>query len=471
MYASLKQDRIDFPLVTFFAYLVVCGMLMLYSVSRPPDVEEWPLVDLLASDLGKQLAWLLISAGAWFTVVNLVERDFWLRAAYPLYGITILLLIGVLIFGKEINNARSWFSLFGFTFQPGEIAKVGTALAMAAYLSQWSGKLRGAGTIGSALLILGVPAVLIVLQPDPGSALVFGSFLLVMYREGLNPLIVSTGIFSAAMFLLGILHPTAYLLGAQAALFTLLLAVTAPRHARKWVLGATVLVAVAAYLFYFQGITWPVLLGLLAAFAGLLVYHVLRQNGRLALLAAAALLLGTVVAFTANFTFNNVLKKHQQERIDAWLRPEGLDERGALYNIIQSKLAIAAGGVSGKGLGEGTITKYDYVPEQETDFIFSAVGEAQGFVGSLAVILGFLALLWRISVIGERQKRTFARAYAYGVAGIILIHMLVNIGMTLGLMPVIGIPLPFISKGGSSLLSFTIMIAILVKMDRHRNEV
>ena len=471
MYASFNQDRLDFPLLTFFAYLVICGMLMLYSVSRPPDVEEWGLVEVMGSDLGKQLIWLLISGGAWFTVVYLVERDFWIRAAYPLFGATILLLVGVLIFGKEINNARSWFSVAGFTFQPSEIAKVGAALGMAAYLSQWSGKLRGLGTVGSALLIMAVPAALIVLQPDPGSALVFASFLLVMYREGLNPLILGGGLFTAAMFLLGILHPTAYLAGAQAALFLLLLALTAPRHTRRWVAGAVVLCAASIYLFYWQGITWPVLLGLLAAVSGMMIYHAVRQNGRVAGLFAVALVWGTLVAFTANFTFNNVLRPHQQERINAWLRPEGMNERGALYNIIQSKLAIAAGGVSGRGLGEGTITKYDYVPEQETDFIFSAVGEAQGFVGSLAVILGFLAILWRISVIAERQKRTFVRAYAYGVAGIIFIHMLVNIGMTMGLMPVIGIPLPFLSKGGSSLLSFTIMIAILVKLDRHRNEV
>lgn len=467
---SIKRVRNDVPTVVLYIFLVFAGMLMLYSVGRPPEGYNWDLTLVMDSFMGKQFFWLVLSAAAWFVINHFIDRDFWLVGSYPIYGATLLLLVLVLLFGKEINNARSWFSIAGFTFQPSELAKFGTALAMAAFLSQWSEKLNSIGSIGSAVLIFSLPAALIVLQPDPGSSLVFGSFLLVMYREGLSPVILVFGIFSSLMFILGILQPTPLLAGGLLGVLLLIMALSVPRRMRLWVGGTVVSLGLAVYL-YSIGVGWPILAGLLAMFIAASIYHLLRRNGQLVLLSATALFWGILIAFAANFTFNNVLKLHQQNRINAWLRPEGMDERGELYNIIQSKLAIAAGGLSGKGLGQGTITKYDYVPEQETDFIFSAVGEAEGFLGSVAVILGFLALIWRISVIAERQKRTFVRAYAYGVAGIIFIHMLVNIGMTMGLMPVIGIPLPFISKGGSSLLSFTIMIAVLLKLDRHRVDV
>lgn len=467
---SLKIVRNDVPTVVLYVFLVTMGMLMLYSVGRPPEGYNWDIPEMMKSFMGKQFIWLVISAAAWFVIHHFIDRDIWVKGSYPIYGATLLMLLLVLLFGKEINNARSWFSIAGFTFQPSELAKFGTALAMAAFLSQWSEKLNNLGTIGSGLLIMAIPAGLIVLQPDPGSALVFGSFLLVMYREGLSPLILVFGIFTAAMFLLGILQPTALLAGGLMGLLLIILALSVPRRLRWWLAGTAFVLAASAYA-YTLGVGWPVLLGLFGAFGAASTYHLLRQNGRLVLLSFGALFWGVLIAFAANFTFYNIFKQHQQDRINAWLRPHLLDEQGALYNLTQSKLAIAAGGLSGKGLENGTITKYDYVPEQETDFIFSAVGESQGFVGSAVIILAFMALLWRISIIAERQKRTFARAYAYGVAGIILIHMLINIGMTMGLMPVIGIPLPFISKGGSSLLSFTIMIAVLVKLDRHRVDV
>jgi len=470
MALSVRKLKNDLPTVVLYIFLVVAGMLMLYSVDRPPEGYEGDLLAILASPMGKQFIWLLLSLATWFVIHHFMDRDLWVVGSYPIYGVTVLLLILVLVFGKEINNARSWFSLFGFTFQPSELAKFGTALAMAAFLSQWSEKLNNLGAIGSAFLIIGLPAFFIVLQPDPGSALVFASFILVMYREGLSPVIVTFGGLSAAMFLLGLLQPIPVLAGGLIGVLLIIMALKVPKGFRWWLGGTLAILSGAGYLFYL-GTGWPVLAGLAALFVIGSVYHLIKRNGQLVLLSATALLWGVLIAFAANFTFNNVLRLHQKNRILAWLKPEGLSERGELYNITQSKLAIAAGGVSGKGLGHGTITKYDYVPEQETDFIFSAVGEAEGFMGSMAIILAFLALLWRISVIAERQKRTFVRAYAYGVAGIIFIHMLINIGMTMGVMPVIGIPLPFLSKGGSSLLSFTIMIAVLLKLDRHRVDV
>ena len=466
----LVKSSIDRITVVIYFFLVIGGLVMIHSVGRPPDGYEQDYAGMLNTFVGKQFLWALISLVAWFVVNLLVRREVWVLGAYPIYGVTVALLILVLLIGKDINNARSWFSVAGMTFQPSELAKFGTCLAMAAYLSQWREKLDRLGSIVNGIAIWAIPAALIVLQPDPGSALVFTSFFLVMYREGLPPLLLIFGMFTAVMFILGILHPPGLLAGGLLALLMIIMSFSTRRRRKIWVAISFGTAALAGTAYYY-GIGWPVLLALAVLFVGTAAYHFLRKNTRLVGVAMVALVWGCLLAGLANFTFNNVLKPHQQERIDAWLRPERLDERGALYNIIQAKLAIAAGGGYGKGRHQGTMTRYDYVPEQETDFIFTAVGEEEGFVGAFVLIAGFCLLLWRISVIAERQRRPFARAYAYGVAGILLIHLLVNVGMTMGIMPVIGIPLPFISKGGSSLLSFTLMIAVLLKLDRHREEV
>ncbi len=315
-----------------------------------------------------------------------------------------------------------------------------------------------------------LPSLLILLQPDAGSALVFFSFVIVMYREGLSPLLYLLGGYAAVMFVLGILYPIEALAGLLAGGVLLIYAY---RLQRQKILGTLVaLAAIAAATWaYLQGHQLFALLGLLSAVLITSAYFYLRQRPRLANTALLGLAIGASVAFASNVFFNNVLQPHQQDRINVWLQPEKADPRGSLYNVMQSKLAIAAGGLTGKGLGEGTMTKFDYVPEQLTDFIFCAVGEEQGFVGSLSVILLFLALIWRITVIAERQRSTFNRAYGYGVAGILFIHLIVNVGMTMGLLPVIGIPLPFMSKGGSSLLGFTIMLAVLLKLDKFRDVV
>ncbi len=460
---------IDPITVIIYFFLVLSGMMMIYSVGRPPEgYAAGDFTSMLFSMAGKQFIWLVISIGAWIVVDLFLDRQTWIVGAYPIYIGTVILLILVLLVGKEINNARSWFSLAGFTFQPSELAKFGACLAMAAFLSQWTEKLDQWRNIATGTLIWSIPAGLIVLQPDPGSALVFASFFLVMYREGLPGVLLVFGFFTTAVLLLGIVWEPGWLTAALLVVLTAVMGFSVPRRTLAWVAGG-VATAAAAYLGYayygFGGWALMVLAGYYLFLAG---YLLVRQRVRITALSTVTLVWGALLALAANLFFNNVLLPHQQDRINAWLRPEGMDERGALYNIIQSKLAIAGGGFSGRGIFDGIMTKYDYVPEQETDFIFSAVGEGQGFIGSLSIILAFLALLWRLSYLAERQTRTFARAFTYGVAGIIALHMLVNIGMTMGLMPVIGIPLPFISKGGSSLLSFTLMIAVVLKFDRMR---
>lgn len=471
MSRALNRSRTDVITVILYFFLVLTGLLMIDSVGAPPGGYGLSVAERLTTPVGKQFIWLLISGMAWVVINYLIDRKLWVVGAYPVYIITVLLLVAVLVVGKEINGARSWFSVGGLTFQPSELAKFGTCLAMAAFLSQYSGKLTSVRTIVYGSLIWLVPAIVILGQPDMGSTLVFTGFLLVMYREGLNPLIFLLGGFTAAMVVLGILFPFQALLLGLLTLGVILFAFSLPRRNLTYGIGAVVAGAGAFWSVQYGYGWWAA--GLLAvALLSLSGYHLVQRNTRLVATSLFFLLWGLGLTFTANYAYTNeVLPPHQHERVLVWLHPEEADPRGAYYNLLQSKLAIAAGGAAGRGLREGTMTKFDYVPEQQTDFIFSAVGEEQGFIGAATLILVFFALLWRITVIAERQRRTFARAYAYGVAGILLVHFLVNIGMTMGLIPVIGIPLPFISKGGSSLLSFTMMIAVMLKLDKHRGEV
>ena len=468
--SDIRRPRSDVGTIIIYTFLVATGLVMLYSVAAPPEGYTGGLAEVLRAPVGKQAAWLGLSLVAWFLINYAADRKNWIVGAYPIYVLTLVALLLVPLVGKEINGARSWFAVAGFTFQPSELAKFGTCLAMAAYLSQWTGKLDRGRAVAGGLLIWALPAVLIMLQPDAGSALVFSSFLLVMYREGLAGILYVFAFFTALMFVLGVLYEPVALLGGLLGLTVVLFGFSLPSRARWWGGGATVLVTAAA-LAYRAGYGAYVLaaLALLAVLGG--SYLLIQQRQRVVGVASLALVWGGLLAFAANYTFNNLLRPHHQARINVWLRPEGMDPRGALYNVLQSKLAIAGGGPTGQGMGQGTMTKYDYVPEQLTDFIFTAVGEEQGFAGTSLVITFYLLLLWRCSVIAERQRLTFARAYAYGFAGIVLIHLLVNVGMTMGLVPVIGIPLPFISKGGSSLLCFTVMMAVMLKLDKHREQV
>ncbi|WP_116125490.1 rod shape-determining protein RodA [Lewinella sp. IMCC34183] len=468
---ALKRARTDVTTIILYIFLVFTGLLMINSVGAPPDGYDISLLGRLGSPVGKQFIWVCISALAWIVTNYLIDRKVWVMGAYPIYIVTVLSLLLVLVAGKEINGARSWFSIAGLTFQPSETAKFGTCLAMAAFMSQYSGKLDSLRAVAYACIIWLVPAIVILGQPDMGSTLVFTGFLLVMYREGLNPLIFILGGFTALMVVLGIMFSFQALLVTLIALCLLLFAVSLPRRTALW--GAGAVAAGAAAYFGIQNGYGSLTVGALAALLlAMTVYHLMQRNVRLVGVSLAFMLWGLLLTFASNYMYTNqLLPAHQHERVMVWLHPEDADPRGSYYNLLQSKLAIAAGGVTGRGLQQGTMTRFDYVPEQMTDFIFSAVGEEQGFLGTGTLIILFFALLWRVTVIAERQRRTFTRAYAYGVVGILLVHFLVNIGMTMGLIPVIGIPLPFISKGGSSLLSFTMMLAVLLKLDKHRGEV
>lgn len=467
--ASPILGHIDLVAFCLFLALVIVGWLMVFSVGYE-ELRGAGWGGFLNTSAGKQAIWIGI-CGFIFAFIMLFDWKFWQTFAYPIYAFSIVLLVLVLFLGTNIKGATSWFTFGGFSFQPSEIAKFGTALALSGFLSSYSTDLKKTRSQFISLLIILTPIILILVQPDAGSALVFLSFFLVLYREGLNPAYyVIAGLMGVLLILGLVIDPMKAALGL--ALLALLAMAYNLRGKNKayWLLGAIAVGGGAYYLARLDYLAY-VLAGcmLILLALGYVLYQ--QRNGRLVAILLFFLFAGSGVVFAANYAFNNVLKPHQQDRINVWLQPDKCDERGSLYNLAQSKTAIGSGGLQGKGFLHGTMTKGNFVPEQSTDFIFCTIGEEQGFIGTFGIIMLFLLLLYRISMIAERQRSNFSRHYAYCIAGIIFIHFFINIGMTMGLMPIIGIPLPFISKGGSSLMGFTIMIAVMLKLDKHRYRV
>ena len=457
-----SKTSFDWILLTVFISIVFIGWLMLYAVSYEGP-GFWFDFD---SIVGRQTIWLGISAVAVIVFLTLDWRIF-NSLSFPIYIFTTLLLIAVLFLGKEIKGASSWFILGGFSFQPSELAKLGTALGLSAYLGQANISMEKTKDVLVSFAIFLVPASLILLQPDAGSALIFMSFIIPLFRAGLNASLYLLGI-ALAFILIGSLMWTPYVMLLIIMLTTYLILSYNNKEKRIPVslVALLALVTISSYRF----LDYKFLL-IMMLVAGIYFFYLIYKQAKyqLMIFAAATTVFSIVLSFLTQWGFDNLLKPHQQDRINVWLRPELTDPRGALYNIIQSKTAIGSGGFTGKGFLEGNMTKLNYVPEQSTDFVFSILGEEQGFLGSASLIVLFTILLFRISLIAEKSKLLFIRYYAYSVAGLLFFHFFINIGMTVGIMPVIGIPLPFMSKGGSSLLSFSIMIAILLKMDEPRN--
>lgn len=458
--------RIDWLTFCLFLGLAVIGWMMIFSVSYE-EFKQVGMSGFLSTSAGKQAIWLGISALV-FAFLMLFDHKFWQTFAYPIYVLSMLALLLVLFLGTNIKGATSWFSFGGFSIQPSELAKVGTCLGVSAFLSTYSTDLRAPKAQLTALGLIGLPILLILLQPDAGSALVFTSFLIVFFREGLSAFYYIVGILGAILLILGFIYPPLQIIFGTILAGTAVLAYYFSSNLRTYAWIAIALLAVAAYNLTDLGYGSYLLGGASLFFIAACILAYQQRNGRMAVLMASFLVLGSGLTYASNYAFNYILQPHQQDRINVWLQPEKCDERGSLYNLTQSKAAIGSGGIEGKGFLGGTMTKLNYVPEQSTDFIFCTIGEEQGFIGTAGIILLFLLLLLRITVVAERQKSDFARHYAYCVAGILFMHIFINIGMTMGITPIIGIPLPLISKGGSSLLGFTIMIGILIKLDKHR---
>jgi rod shape determining protein RodA len=466
MLALKKSTREEFDWITLVLYLllVITGWLMIYAV----EYDENSTLSILnfQTQSGKQSIIIFVSFIA-MTAVYIIETKFWHTVAYPTYVFTLLLLIAVLFLGKDIKGTTSWFSLGGFSLQPSEFAKLGAALAMAAYLSYYKTDLKKTRYILLAFGIILVPAVLILLQPDAGSALVFFSFVLVMYRAGFYPLFYLIALSLTLLFVFSIVW------GAGQLIMILLLGgilVCIYNLTRKAIyLLAWVLFGSVNALALLNGWLMPAIIADILLLVTLLFLLFKSRKEQVLVLVSIVMIVSSIFAYSSRFAFDNLLAKHQQDRINVWLRPDLCDPYGSLYNVLQSKMAIGSGGVAGKGFLNGTLTKLNYVPEQSTDFIFCTIGEEQGFFGVAGLIVIFLLLFFRMINKAEKMRTQFARNFTYGIVGILFVHFFINIAMTMGLMPIIGIPLPFISAGGSSLLGFSMMIGIFLRMSGSRN--
>jgi len=461
--ALSKNKTFDWITLSVYFSLVVIGWFMVFSTLYDPKAP-YSFLDF-TTPIGAQSLWVVISIFTFFSALTL-DWKFWNTLAFPIYGVTVLLLILVLFIGTEINGAKAWFRFGIFSFQPSEWAKFGTALAVASYLSFFKTSITNTNVFAISLALFFGPALLVLLQPDFGSSLVFLSFFILLYRRGMSPWIILVGIGLASIFIFSMVY-TPYLVSVFLIFLSSAVFIFDFEKPQRAIIIVSSLLLVILFLLYQKELVYIII----PALAGLGFYLFLQlraRNFKIVGFVLPILAFAIFFSFTSSYVFDQFLKPHQQERINVWLRPEKCDPQGSLYNIIQSKLAIGSGGFQGKGFLKGEMTKLDYVPEQSTDFIFTSIGEEQGFIGSLGVIILFTILLIRCVIIAERANLEFIRNYGYAVAGILFFHFAFNIGMTMGLLPVVGIPLPFISKGGSSLIAFSIMIAVLVKMDLAR---
>ena len=410
-------QNIDWVLVLLYLVLVTMGWFNIYAAVYN---EEYKSIFDTSQSYGMQLVWIVTSLFIAFSIL-VIDGEFFPSFAYLLYGAFVLLLIVVIFAGIEVKGSRSWIGVAGFRIQPAEFAKFATNLALAKFLSNINVKFEKLSTKLIAAALFVVPAVIIILQNETGSALVYASFILVLYREGLSGNILIMGLVMVLLFIAALLIDEGVL--------------------------SIILAIIAGCSFFF-----------------------IRFKLNNALIVGGILLASVAFVYTVDYAFINVLEPHQKKRINVLLGKE-IDLKGAGYNVNQSMIAIGSGGLIGKGYLNGTQTKYNYVPEQSTDFIFCTVGEEWGFLGSTIVLGLFVLLLLRLIFLAERQRSAFSRIYGYGLASIIFFHIAINIGMTIGLAPVVGIPLPFFSYGGSSLWSFTILTFIFVRLDAYRFQI
>ncbi len=468
-YSTARTPGIDFITLGIVIALVCLGWMMIYTVGYGKIGYSSDLIEFLGTTVGKQTIWIGICT-VLFLMIMVIDWKFWRTFSYPLYVLTLIPLSVVWIIGVKINGARAWFGFGGFTVQPAEFVKFATTLALSSYLSVVGTNIQAWKTQATALGIVCIPVFFIALQPDVGSILVFFAFLVPLYREGLSPIPYVIGFVVATLFIITLIFGASSIVLFLLFVFSGIMLVNMKSDSTYWIMGLCTLGAAAIWGSY-HNLLPQLLIGATILYLAITAWQWLTGKTQVISILFIFSLMCFGFSYSTNYAFENILKPHHQERINAWLNPAKCDPRGALYNVIQSKMAIGSGGFWGKGFLQGTMTKLNYVPEQSTDFIFCTMGEEQGFVGSLLIIGLFIGLLYRIVIIAERQRSNFSRIYMYSVAGIIFIHFFINIGMTLSVIPVIGIPLPFLSKGGSSLLGFTLLIGVMLKMDSDRYSV
>lgn len=411
-------DPIDGTVLFCYLFLVILGIMSVFATEYNGSFSS--SFFSLSHNYMRQFIFAIISGLMFITILGF-DRRILQFISYPMYALVMLLLLSVFVFGERTKGDQNWINLGLFKLQPSEFAKFATAMALAKYFDTPSMRFVTRKEHLTAYAIIGLPLLMVAAQGDAGSCLVFAAFVFVLNREGLSDLLIYLGLFIIAISILSLL------------------------------INPYIIIAISLVLF------------------GVLIYWNWLNKQLVKIL--AIVMLGTCFyTFSVNYLFNNILQKHQRDRINVILGKELTKEakRGIAYNLNQSKIAIGSGGIIGKGYLHGTQTRYNYVPETSTDFIFSAIGEEWGFIGSVVLIMVYVIMLLRLLLLAERQRSPYGRVYIYAVVAIIFMHVFINIGMTIGLLPVIGIPLPFISYGGSSLLSFTFMIATALKLDSER---
>ncbi len=462
--------KIDWLSIILYLTLIILGWINIYAAVYK---EEYNVIFDTSQRYGKQMIWILLS----FLIIAfilIVDSKVFPMFAYIAYTITFFLLIAVLLFGDASHGAKSWFEIGNYKIQPAEFAKFTTALALSSFMSKHNFDLTKTNNIFLIIAILISPALLIMLQPDTGSAIIYVAFVIVLYREGLNGSVLLLLMLVITLFILALKINLSYLfIGLIVLAFITYYFIR--RNPKELFIALGILIGVFALLYvanlFVLNIKLPIIIGI-ALFISLCFFFYYAYKKRLfnILIIALILISSIFYIFSVDYIYNSILQTHHKTRIDVFLGIQD-DPHGIGYNVNQSKIAIGSGRLYGKGFLNGTQTKYNFVPEQDTDFIFCTVGEEWGFVGTTSILVIFLILLLRVIYVSERQRSRFSRIYGYTVASILFFHFAVNVGMVLGLMPVIGIPLPFFSYGGSSLWSFTILLFILIKLDTNREEV
>ncbi|MFA6879744.1 MAG: rod shape-determining protein RodA [Bacteroidales bacterium] len=473
MYGQPIYRKIDFGLLMSYLFLVIFGWLNIYSAVF---TEDHPIIFDITQRYGMQFIWMCISFVAAVFIIYIINPKIYDVFSPVLYGVMVLLLFVVIFAGKEVNGSKSWFYLGSFAFQPAEFSKITTALLLSYVMSKYGFRLANIRDAFKTAAIILIPILLIIAEKETGSALVYLGLIFVLYREGLSGWVLSFLFVIIALFVVTLVSSPLVAIICCFAAAGIIRGLIKRKILWNFLVVLPMLIFMACIpmilrlkFMSFLTIIRPEYIALIAVLPYLFVWlqdAIIKRDTPSKYL-VTSFLVASLFIISVNFIFTNVLQPHQTARIESLLGVNQ-DLQGIGYNVHQSEIAIGSGGIIGKGYLRGTQTKYNFVPEQSTDFIFCTVGEEWGFAGSLILIAVYIYLIIRILILSDKNPDNFARIYGYCVASIFFMHVFINLGMTMGLMPVIGIPLPFLSYGGSSMLSFSILLFIFIRLDMER---